>query len=394
MRRVCAGFLTLVLLLTLLPANGWAKEKKEDSGPKLAKESASAILMVADTGTVLYKKNADKELPPASMTKIMTMLLIMEALDSGKISLDEKVRASEHAASMGGSQIFLEEGETMTVKQLLKAVAIGSANDASVALAEYIAGSEEAFVKMMNRKAKELGLEHTHFSNATGLPAKNHYSSAEDMAVMARALLQHEKITEYTGTYEEYLREGTDNKFWLVNTNRLVKFYPGVDGLKTGYTNEAKYCLTATAERHEMRVIAVVMGASTPKDRNRQVTKMLDYAFNQYRTHKIYDEGTVIGKVHVDKGVNNRMPVITSRKVAVLTKKGESPKHIKKTIDLEENLKAPVKKGEQVGKVIVKKEGEIVTEVPLVAGEKVPEASWWQLFKRSLGNLTLQSNDH
>lgn len=394
MRRICTGLLALILLVTIIPANGLAEEKEQKEGPELAKKSASAILMVADTGTVLYEKAADKKLPPASMTKIMTMLLIMESLQSKKIKLDEEVRASEHASSMGGSQIYLEEGETMTVKDLLKAVAIGSANDASVALAEHIAGSEEAFVKMMNERAKQLGLKHTHFSNATGLPADDHYSTSKDMAMMAKALLQHEKITKYTGAYEDYLREDTDDKFWLVNPNRLVKFYPGVDGLKTGYTNEAKFCLTATAKKNDMRVIAVVMGTPTTKERNSEISKMLDYAFNQYRTHKVYDKGAVLRTVHVDKGADNRLPVVTSRKVAILTKKGESPENVSKSFELKEDLQAPVKKGEQIGTLQLKQDDDILSEIPLIAGEAVPQASWLQLFKRSLGNLTFPSNAH
>ncbi|HEU5139576.1 MAG TPA: D-alanyl-D-alanine carboxypeptidase family protein, partial [Bacillales bacterium] len=352
MKRIFAGLLVATMVCSIIPIQGLAKDKED--GLKLAKDSKSAILMVADTGTILYNKNADKKLPPASMTKIMTMLLIMESLNQGKIALDDEVRTSEHAASMGGSQIFLEEGETMTVKQMLKAIAVGSANDASVAMAEKIAGSEEAFVKMMNEKAKALGLKNTHFENPTGLPAENHYSTAADMAKMARALLQYEQITQYTGIYQDYLREGTDNKFWLVNTNRLVKTYPNVDGLKTGYTNEAKYCLTATAEKSGMRLIAVVMGAPTTKSRNAQVTNMLDYAFSQYQTHKLYDKGKVVKTVHVDKGVRNKVPVVTSREVAILTKKGESPKNVKKSIKVKDELKAPLKKGETIGKVVLK----------------------------------------
>ena len=219
----------------------------------------------------------------------------MEALDEGKLSMKEKIRASEYAASMGGSQIFLEPGEEMTVKEMLKGIAIGSGNDAAVAMAERLAGSEEAFVEKMNKKAKELGLKDTVFKNATGLPVADHYSTASDMAIMAKELLKYEDITKFTGTYEDYLREDTDKKFWLVNTNKLVRFYPGVDGLKTGFTKEAMYCLTATAQRDGMRVIAVVFGAPTPKERNAQVTKMLDYAFNQYKTHPMFKRNHVLG---------------------------------------------------------------------------------------------------
>lgn len=391
MKRICAVFLTMTFLVAILvPSHGFAREENM----KLAKDASSAILMEADTGKMMYDKNADEKLPPASMTKIMTMLLIMEALKSGKISMDQKVPVSDYAASMGGSQIFLEEGESMTVDELLRGIAIGSANDASVAMAEQIDGSEESFVKHMNKKAKQLGLKHTHFENATGLPEKNHYSSAKDMAEMARALLQYEKITKYTGKYEDYLREDTDDKFWLVNTNRLVKFYQGVDGLKTGYTNEAKYCLTATAKKDGMRVIAVVMGAPTTKERNQQVTKMLDYAYSQYQLNQVYNDHETVKMVKIEKGTKKQLPVVTSRKAGLLTKKGESPKNVEKSVNIKPNLKAPLKKGDQVGKLQLKKKGKILSEVPLEAGADVGKASWWHMFKRSIGSFNLQSNGH
>ena len=292
MKRLVSVMLTILLLTTIAVPLAFAEEK---TGVELADNVKSAILIERDTGKVLYEKNSNESLPPASMTKIMTMLLIMEALDEGKLSYDEKVRASEYAASMGGSQIFLEAGEEMTVEELLKGIAIGSGNDAAVAMAERIAGSEEAFIDMMNKKAEELELKDTKFQNTTGLPVEEHYSSAHDMAIMSKELLKYEDITKYTGKYEAYLREDTDNKFWLVNTNKLVRFYPGVDGLKTGFTREAMYCLTATAEKDGMRVIAVVFGAPTPKDRNAQVTKMLDYAFSQYKTHPMFERNHVMG---------------------------------------------------------------------------------------------------
>ena len=276
MKRIFLLLAGIFLFISMMPLESFASEKKFN----LAEEAKSAVLIERDTGTMLYEKNVHEKLPPASMTKIMTLLLIMEALDEGKISMDEKVRASEYAASMGGSQIFLEAGEEMTVKEMLLGISIVSANDASVAMAEKISGSEETFVNLMNDRAKELGLENTKFQNTTGLPVKDHYSTAYDMAMMAKELLKHEEITDFTKLYESYLRENTDDKFWLVNTNKLVRFYPGVDGLKTGYTNEAKYCLTATAKKDGMRVIAVVFGAPTSKSRNAQVTKMLDFALS------------------------------------------------------------------------------------------------------------------
>lgn len=360
----------------------------EKNSVELAKQAKSAILIERDTGTVLYDKNAEEQLPPASMTKIMTMLLIMEALDKGELKLNEKISTSEYAASMGGSQIFLEPGEVMTVEQMLKGIAIGSGNDASVAMAERLEGSEEAFVAKMNERAKELGATHTKFQNSTGLPESDHYSTAHDMAIMAKELLKYDLITQFTGTYESYLRENTDKKFWLVNTNKLVKFYPGVDGLKTGFTNEAKYCLTATAKKGDMRVIAVVMGAPSPKERNAQVTKMLDYAFSQFMTHPLYKRGVDLKTVSISKGNKKNVTGVTSEPISVLTAKGGSAKDFTKKIKLDKHLKAPVMKGEKIGTLEIMKNGKKVTSSPIVAKNTVKKASWWDLYKRSFGMFT------
>ena len=382
MKRLVSVMLTIILLTTLAVPLAFAEEK---TGVELADNVKSAILIERDTGKVLYEKNSNESLPPASMTKIMTMLLIMEALDEGKLSYDEKVRASEYAASMGGSQIFLEAGEEMTVEELLKGIAIGSGNDASVAMAERIAGSEEAFIDMMNKKAEELELKDTKFQNTTGLPVEEHYSSAHDMAIMSKELLKYEDITKYTGKYEAYLREDTDNKFWLVNTNKLVRFYPGVDGLKTGFTREAMYCLTATAEKDGMRVIAVVFGAPTPKDRNAQVTKMLDYAFSQYKTHPMFERNHVMGSAKISKGKDKTLDVVTSEPISLLTKKGENIDDVSQKVTVHKDLKAPIKKGDPVGELVIEKNGEKLIQSPLVAKEDIDKASWWDLFKRSFG---------
>lgn len=384
MKQLLLSVMATFVLFFGVSTAAWAEEKNV----KLVDGVKSAILIERDTGQVLYEENSDTPLPPASMTKIMTLLLIMEALDKGKIQMDEKVRASEYAASMGGSQIFLEPGEEMTVEDLLKGIAIASGNDASVAMAERIAGSEEQFVSMMNQKAKELGLKNTHFKNSTGLPAKGHYSSAKDMAVIAKELLKYGEITKFTGTYEDYLREGTDKKFWLVNTNRLVKFYDGVDGVKTGYTNEAKYCLTATAKKGNMRVIAVVFGAKTPKDRNAQITKLLDYAFSQYETHPLFKRNEVVTKAKLSKGSDKDVQLITSEPVSIITKKGESIDDIKQEIMFKNHLVAPVKKGDELGTLVLKKNGKVFAESKLVAKQDVRVASWWKLFKRVLGEWT------
>jgi serine-type D-Ala-D-Ala carboxypeptidase (penicillin-binding protein 5/6) len=382
MKRLVSVMLTILLLTTIAVPLAFAEEK---TGAELADNVKSAILIERDTGKVLYEKNSNESLPPASMTKVMTMLLIMEALDEGKLSYNEKVRASEYAASMGGSQIFLEAGEEMTVEELLKGIAIGSGNDAAVAMAERIAGSEEAFIDMMNKKAEELELKDTKFQNTTGLPVEEHYSSAHDMAIMSKELLKYEDITKYTGKYEAYLREDTDNKFWLVNTNKLVRFYPGVDGLKTGFTREAMYCLTATAEKDGMRVIAVVFGAPTPKDRNAQVTKMLDYAFSQYKTHPMFERNHVMGSAKISKGKDRTLDVVTSEPISLLTKKGENIEDVSQKVTVQKDLKAPIKKGDPVGELVIEKNGKKLIQSPLVAKEDIDKASWWDLFKRSFG---------
>ena len=388
MKRIMPIVIAILLTLTFVIPSVSAEEKSS----QLVDNARSAILIERDTGTVLYEKNSNEQLPPASMTKIMTMLLIMEALDKGKIDINEKIRTSEYAASMGGSQIFLEPGEEMTTQEMLKGIAIGSGNDASVAMAERIAGSEPAFVEMMNKKAKELGLKDTKFQNTTGLPIKDHYSTAHDMAMMAKELLKYQDITKFTGTYEAYLRENTDNKFWLVNTNKLVRFYPGVDGLKTGFTNDAKYCLTATAQKDGMRVIAVVFGAPTSKERNAQVTKLLDYAFAQYKTHPIYKRNIAIGEAKVSKGNKKKLTVVTSESVSLLTKKGESINDVKKQIIIEKKIKAPINKGDKVGTLQLVSKGKVVVQSPLVAGETVKTATWWELYKRSFGMFSKIGN--
>ncbi|WP_160721468.1 D-alanyl-D-alanine carboxypeptidase family protein [Bacillus sp. USDA818B3_A] len=386
MKRFVSFIVTTFLLSSLWIPSAFAAEEKKNAD--IVSNVKSAILIERDTGTVLYEKNSNEELPPASMTKIMTMLLIMEAIDQGKLSWNEKVRASEYAASMGGSQIFLEPGEEMTAKEMLRGIAIGSGNDASVAMAERIAGSEEAFVDMMNAKAKELGLKHTHFKNTTGLPVNGHYSTAADMAMMGKELLKYENITKFTGMYEAYLRENTDKKFWLVNTNKLVRFYPGVDGLKTGFTAEAKYCLTATAQKDGMRVIAVVFGAPTSKERNAQVTKMLNFAFAQYQTHPMFKRNQTIGLAKVSKGKDKNVNAVTSEPISILTKKGEKTQDVKQKVTMAKNLKAPITKGDQVGTIQLMKNGKVILESPLVASKSVKEAGWWTMYKRAFGMFT------
>src|SRR5690625_4218857 len=261
-------FMSLFITKTIFAEEKKVEEEEKQPQLELTEDAKASLLLERDTGKILYEKNSHEKLPPASLTKVMTLLLVMEAIDEGKLKKDELITVSQHASSMGGSQVFLAEGEQMSVDDLIKAVAIASANDASVALAERISGSETAFVKLMNNKVRQLNLENTMFQNASGLPAKNHYTTAYDIAIISKELLKYEDITNYTSIYEDYLRKGEENEFWLVNTNRLVRFFPHVDGLKTGYTKEAKFCLTATAKKDDMRVVSVIMGAESSKERN------------------------------------------------------------------------------------------------------------------------------
>ncbi|MDQ0205795.1 D-alanyl-D-alanine carboxypeptidase family protein [Alkalicoccobacillus murimartini] len=387
MKKVIAGLISLSLVMSVMLPTATAAEKENKTEVMFAENASSAIVMERDTGEILYEHNSEESLPPASMTKIMTMLLIMEAIDKEQLKYEDMIRVSENAASMGGSQIFLEPGEEMSVQDMLKGIAVASGNDASVAMAEHLGGTEAGFSEMMNEKAEELGLKKTHFSNSNGLPVDNHYTSAHDLAIMAKELLKYEDITKFTGIYEDYLRSDTEKPFWLVNTNKLVRFYPGVDGLKTGYTKEAKYGLTATAEKDGMRIIAVVMGSPSPKERNADVTSMLDYAFSQFTTHKLHERNDLIAEVKVSKGQKKNANAVTGESVSILTKKGESTDEVKETVELVEDVKAPIQKGDELGTLIIKNGDTVVSETPLVADEEMMEASWWTLFKRVLGGF-------
>ncbi len=377
--------LFVAMMLCLLPISSFAQE----SGVDLAPNAKSAILVEVDTGTVIYEKNSHEKLPPASITKVMTMLLIMEAIDRGELKLTDKVRTSEYAASMGGSQIFLEPGEMMSVEEMIKGIAIASGNDASVAMAEHLGGTEQAFVTKMNQRVKELGLQNTNFANTNGLPAENHYSTAHDIAMMSRELLKHEQITKYTSLYQDYLRKDSNKPFWLVNTNKLVRFYPGADGLKTGYTSEAKYCLTATAKRDNMRVVAVVMGEPDSKTRNKEITQMFDYAFSQYQSFPLVKKGDVITQVEVNKGSVDKMNLVAPQQFGILAKKGERAEDFEKEIIVKEKIVAPVKQGDVLGEMIIRKQGAEVAKLTLVAEVNVDKASWWQLMKRSTKRLLM-----
>ena len=379
----------LILLLLLISIPLVKAEETED----LAPNAKSAIMIEASTGEILFQKNKDEKLAPASMTKMMSMLLIMEEIENGNLKWNEMITTSEKASSMGGSQIFLEVGEKMTVEDLLKGVAIASGNDAVVALAERVSGSEEQFVKRMNIRAKDLGLKNTNFINATGLTADNHYSSAYDMSLIAKELVKHEKILEFTSTYEDYLRKDTKSPFWLVNTNRLVRFKEGVDGLKTGFTDEAGYCLTATMKKDNMRLITVVMKEENTSKRSADTTKMLDYGFNIYMVQTILDEKTTIEKKKVELGKTLTTEIVPKENITILNKKSDDQKNITYKTNINKII-APVKKGDKVGTIDIIEDNNIISTIDATVKEDISKANFLTIYLRNLkeiisGNLKI-----
>ena len=341
MKKIIGLVLSVLLCFTTVSAD-------ED----FATNSKGAILIDYNTMTVLYEKNSNDKLYPASMTKMMSLLLVLEAVNGGVINWDDTVSVSKAAAQMGGSQIFLQENEIMSVQDLFKSSALASANDAIFALAEKVSGSESAFVTKMNEKAKELNLQNTNFMNVTGLHDPNHYSSAHDMAMIAAELLRvgQDDILKYTSLYEDYIREDTENKFWLVNTNKLIRTYPDMDGLKTGYTSDAKYCLTATAKRDELRLIAVVIGVDTKENRSKDITQMLDYGFANYEYVIDLPKDSLVDNVKIDKGVPKSIDVKTSDDLGHLGKKGDE-KTLSNYYYNIDNYHAPIKQGDIIGEI-------------------------------------------
>lgn len=345
----------------------------------------SAVLMDTVTGTVLYSKNADLALPPASVTKIMTLLLFMEEVDSGNISLTDEISVSEYAASMGGSQVFLEAGESMRAEDMLKSVIIASANDAAVALAEKVAGGEDAFVGRMNERAAELGMDNTHFENVTGLDddTVKHLTSAYDIALMSRELLKHPTITKYSTIWMDTIRNGS---FGLTNTNRLIRFYDGATGLKTGSTSKAGFCMSATAMRDGMHLIAVIMGADTRDMRNEAARQLLDYGFAKYSLYE--DPGGEVGTADIIGGVKNNC-VCEHAPYTSLMAKGKN-KAVQTELLIDEAIPAPVQQGDRVGTVRYLVDGELIHEEAITAAENVPRVGFGTVFLRMLGNYLLK----
>ncbi len=378
MKKILIVFLAFSFLIPIVNAEG-------DS---LNLSSESAILMDAESGKILYEKNIDEKLPMASMTKIMSMLLIMEQIDNGSLSYDDKVLISENASGMGGSQVFLQAGEEYTVNDLLKCIAVSSANDAVVAMAEKISGSVDAFVSLMNEKAEELGLKNTHFANPHGLDDENHHSTAYDMAVMARELLKHEDILKYTSIYEDYLTKPDGSSIWLVNTNRLVRFYDGVDGLKTGYTTEAGYCLTATAKRQDLRLISVVMKSPSAEERSSDTSTLLSYGFNSFKSNVIYSKEDSLGKLAVEKGKVKEVDVYLKEDATEILSVTEKPTNYTFNIKVDKII-APVKSGTIIGTAeIIDNEGNIIDEVEVIVKEDIKKAGFFDYLKQSFRFIT------
>ena len=369
----------LLLMVLIFPINIYAEED-------LLKNAKSGLLIEESTGEILYQKNKDDRVAVASMTKMVAQIIILENIEKGTLSWDEIIKVSKNAADMGGSQIWLQYGEEMSVRDLMKGISMASANDATVALAERIAGTEEAFVKQMNDKVKELGLKNTNFVNPTGLDEDNHYSSAYDMAMIARELLRHKEILEFSSVYEDYIRVDTPNKFWVVNTNKLIRFYDGADGLKTGFTDDAGYCMAVTAKRDGMRLIAVVLGEETGSVRNEETSVLLDYGFNLYKVDVVKNKDDIITEINIEKGTKDKINAVVDEDLLVLKKKSE----LSKQYDIEtkiNEIKLPINKGDVLGKVLVKDGNKTIRQANLIASEKVEKLGYFRTIWETLQNI-------
>ena len=381
MKRICALLLSAALLATPAAAEGVG----EGSQPPLDLSAASAVLMEKETGTLLYEKESHQTLEPASVTKVMTLLLIFEALDSGRIAKEDVVTVSSYAAGMGGSQVYLKEGEQMTVGELIKCITVVSGNDAAVAMAEYLAGSETAFVAQMNQRAQELGMADTTFLNCTGLPAQGHVTSAYDIALMSRELvLHHPRIREYSTIWMDSIRNGA---FGLTNTNRLVRFYPGATGLKTGSTDSALYCMSATAERDGMELIAVVMKSPTSVNRFEDAKALLDYGFAAYSLVNVYPESP-LAPIPVLLGEQGQIQPQLERECRLLVRKGQEGQ-ITTRLTLAQDLAAPVEQGQKVGEMEVLVDGQVRDTVPILSAQGVERLTVPKIFCRLLERMLM-----
>ncbi len=377
MKKLFCLFLLLFLLIPKVYANNESN---------VIPNAKSGMLIEASTGQIIFEKNKDEKVAVASMTKMVAQILILENIESGNLKWDEMITISSNASGMGGSQIYLQTGEKMSIRDLMKGITMASANDATVAMAERIAGTEDNFVKMMNDKVKKMGLKNTVFKNSTGLDENGHYSSAYDMSVIARELLKHEEILKFSSVYEDYLRVDTPNKFWLVNTNKLVRFYEGADGLKTGFTDAAKYCMAVTAKRDNMRLIAIVLGENSGKVRNQETMELLDYGFNLYKVDLIKDKNDIIGELKVDKANKDKIKVYSKDDITILGKKSDVS--LNYDIELKMNdVKLPLKKNSVVGKITVKSGNKNIKEIDAIVKEDISKISFINLFGKTLKDI-------
>ena len=348
-------------------------------------EAKSALLVEPVSGVILFEQNSHQKLAPASVTKIMTMLLAMEAIDSGKVKLSDKVTVSENAKKMGGSSMILDTGEIRTVEELLKGIAIASGNDAAVAVAEYLGGSEEAFVELMNKRAAELNMTDTSFKNCTGLSAPGHLTSAFDIMLMSKELLKHPTILKYSGTYMETITEGRKTPIGLVNHNKLVRFFKGCDGLKTGFTDEAKYCMSATATRDGVRMLAVIMGADTFKTRNRDASMLMNYGFSKFDSKKVITKDADVERIILGKKSDKYFIAKAAQDLVIIYEKGKNVKITKKCII--DDLKKEIKIGERVGYCEVYMDGKLVGKVTIYSDRDMKKPGFWNNFKNNMGDL-------
>ncbi len=343
----------------------------------------SGILIEANSGKILFEKNKDERLSIASMTKMVAQIIILEEIEAGNIKWNDIVTVSRNAADMGGSQIYISEGEKMSVEDLMKGISVASGNDATVAMAEYISGSEEKFVKRMNKVVKDLGLKNTHFKNCTGLDEEGHYSSSYDMAMIARELVtEHSEILRFSSIYEDYLRENTKDKFWLVNTNKLINFYDGADGLKTGHTDNAGYCLSATAKRNNLRLIGIVLGEENSKVRNSEMINLLDYGFNNTKMNILKKKGSTVQKVKLDKADSKYLDVVTMDDLGVVEEIGNKNKY-KFNVSLDD-VSFPIYKGQVVGKIDATYKGKVVSSTKLVSNSDVKKINIFKLIGENI----------
>lgn len=352
----------------------------------ITKHATAAVMIEATTGEVLYNKNANERKSVASLTKMMSLILFLEFIESGGMTYDEIITVSENAKNIGGTQLWLDTGEQISVKDLLKGIVMASANDATVVLAERVAGTEEAFVNQMNKKAKELGLKNTNFKNCMGFDEEGHYSTAYDMALIAKELINHEEIFDFSSVYESYIKENTAEKTWIVNTNKLVRFYEGADGLKTGWTDAAGSCIAATAKRNDLRLITITLGYGDTTTRNAETMELLNYGFNQYKVNLLYKKGSIVGTTNLEKAQEKDIKLIASEDILILQKKVEDEVKYKTEIKLN-NVGFPIRKGDVLGIVYVKSGKDILKKSNLVAEKDIEKVSIFNLYFNNLRNI-------